>query len=59
VAVVATPVPGASASAVPPACQRSGHELLAERFARGEIDEQDYQRRLDTLHGKPGPLVKP
>lgn len=23
--------------------------LLAERFARGEIDEQEYQRRLQTL----------
>jgi putative membrane protein len=24
-------------------------ELLAERFARGEIDEQEYHQRLDTL----------
>jgi len=24
-------------------------QLLAERFARGEIDEQEYRRRLDTL----------
>ncbi|MTD59191.1 SHOCT domain-containing protein [Amycolatopsis sp. RM579] len=24
-------------------------ELLAERFARGEIDEDEYHRRLDTL----------
>ena len=23
--------------------------LLAERFARGEIDEQEYHQRLDTL----------
>jgi putative membrane protein len=28
-------------------------ELLAERFARGEIDEEDYHRRLDVLHGTP------
>jgi len=34
-------------------------EMLAERFARGEIDEQEYRRRLDTLHGKPGPVIKP
>jgi putative membrane protein len=34
-------------------------ELLAERFARGEIDEQEYRRRLDALHGKPGPAIKP
>lgn len=24
-------------------------QLLAERFARGEVDEQEYHRRLDTL----------
>jgi putative membrane protein len=24
-------------------------QLLAERFARGEIDEEEYRRRLDTL----------
>ena len=31
--------------------------LLAERFARGEIDEEEYQRRLTALqaagHGRP------
>ena len=26
-------------------------QLLAERFARGEIDEQEYHQRLDTLRG--------
>jgi putative membrane protein len=26
-------------------------QLLAERFARGEIDEDEYRRRLDTLRG--------
>ena len=26
--------------------------VLAERFARGEIDEQEYQSRLATLRGK-------
>ena len=25
-------------------------QVLAERFARGEIDEEEYRRRLDTLH---------
>ena len=34
-------------------------ELLAERFARGEIDEPEYRQRLDALHGGPGPLLKP
>ena len=24
-------------------------QLLAERFARGEIDDEEYRRRLDTL----------
>ncbi|MCI2417974.1 SHOCT domain-containing protein [Saccharopolyspora sp. K220] len=27
----------------------SAEELLAERFARGEIDEEEYRRRLETL----------
>jgi putative membrane protein len=26
-------------------------ELLAERFVRGEIDEQEYQRRRELLRG--------
>lgn len=30
------------------------HEILAERFAKGEIDEEEYRRRRDTL-GKPSP----
>jgi putative membrane protein len=29
--------------------QRSGEARLAERYASGEIDEQEYQRRLFTL----------
>lgn len=31
-------------------------QILAERFARGEIDEEEYRRRLSTLHA--GPLTK-
>ena len=31
----------------PPAPER----LLAERFARGEIDEEEYRRRLAVLRG--------
>ena len=27
-------------------------QLLAARFARGEIDEVEYRNRLATLHGK-------
>jgi putative membrane protein len=29
--------------------QRAGEARLAERFAAGEIDEQEYERRLATL----------
>ena len=36
---------------------RSGVEeaerVLAERYARGEIDDGEYHRRLDTLHSAP------
>jgi putative membrane protein len=28
-------------------------EVLAERFARGEIDEQEYRSRLNALGGSP------
>lgn len=31
----------------------SGESVLAERFARGEIDEQEYHQRLDTLTHRP------
>ena len=36
----------------------SPERLLAERFARGEIDEDDYRRRLGTLTdaGRPAPM---
>ena len=30
----------------------SADQVLAERFARGEIDEQEYQSRLAVLRGK-------
>jgi putative membrane protein len=28
----------------------SVEELLADRYARGEMDEAEYRRRLDVLH---------
>lgn len=31
---------------------RSAEDLLAERFARGEIDETEYRNRLAVLHGR-------
>ena len=34
---------------------RAAQDLLAERFARGEIDEDEYRSRLATLTGaRPG-----
>ena len=36
----------------------SPEQVLAERFARGEIDEEEYRRRLAILHGAPGTLAK-
>jgi putative membrane protein len=28
--------------------------ILAARFARGELDAEEYQARLGVLHGRPG-----
>lgn len=30
---------------------RTPEQVLGERFARGEIDEDEYRRRLDALRG--------
>jgi putative membrane protein len=32
--------------------QRAAEQILAERFARGEIDDDEYRRRLETLRGQ-------
>jgi putative membrane protein len=34
------------------ASARTPEQLLAERFARGEIDESEYRDRLDALRGQ-------
>ncbi|QUW85836.1 SHOCT domain-containing protein (plasmid) [Streptomyces mirabilis] len=34
---------------------RIPEQLLAERFARGEIDEDEYRQRLAALHEAPSP----
>lgn len=34
-------------------------QVLAERFAHGQIDEHEYRQRLDVLRGEPRPLVQP
>lgn len=36
-----------------PSDHRPGEDALAERFARGEIDEADYRTRRDVLRNKP------
>jgi len=35
-----------------PLTSRTPEQLLAERFARGEIDETEYTGRLAALHGQ-------
>jgi len=35
----------------PPSQPASPEQLLAERFARGEIDEEEYRQRLAVLQG--------
>ena len=32
-----------------PNAARTAESILADRFARGEIDDDEYRRRLDTL----------
>ena len=41
----------ASGGMVP--AHRSAQQVLAERFARGEIDESEFTSRLAALHGQP------
>lgn len=38
-----------------PAAPSSAHQILAERFARGEIDAEEYQARLRVLNGEAPP----
>ena len=44
--------PLAAASTATPA-KPTAQEILAERLARGEIEPDDYRRRLDALHSPP------
>ncbi len=44
-----TPPPAQSPPAVAP--PPDSHRVLDERFARGEIDEEEYRRRRDILRG--------
>ncbi len=40
-----------SVAAVAVAAVPAAEHVLAERFARGEVDEQEYRQRLDVLRG--------
>jgi putative membrane protein len=40
-----------------PQTPQTPEQILGARFARGEIDEEEYRRRLNALHA--GPLAKP
>lgn len=37
------------------ACPARPEEILAQRYARGEIDDNEYHHRLDTLRDSPRP----
>jgi putative membrane protein len=37
---------------VPPRPHDVSEHILAERFARGEIDEEEFQKRLGVLQGR-------
>jgi putative membrane protein len=43
---------GRSPGGTPPERRPTPEEVLDERFARGEIDEEEYRRRLDVLHAR-------
>ena len=57
VALIIRTSPGTSRNAgdVRPAPTPSPEQLLAERFARGEIEADEYQRRLAALRPAPPP----
>ncbi|MCX3062185.1 SHOCT domain-containing protein [Streptomyces beihaiensis] len=55
-AAAGPPPPSVPPPSTPPSASMSRPEqLLAERFARGEIDEDEYKRRLAVLRAAHGP----
>lgn len=42
-----------------PAPSADAESILAARFAADEIDEDEYQRRLDTLRAERGHVARP
>ncbi|MEU3492050.1 SHOCT domain-containing protein [Kitasatospora cineracea] len=55
VAVVALRALGHPVGPRPAPRRPEPEQLLAERLARGEIDPDEYRRRLEALSGAPGP----
>ncbi|GAA0229682.1 hypothetical protein GCM10009527_027740 [Actinomadura nitritigenes] len=43
--------------AQPPHPSASGEQILAERYARGEINAEEHQERLDVLRGTARPAI--
>jgi putative membrane protein len=50
--------PGSRSATRAPGTPASAEQLLAERFARGEIDEEEYRRRLQVLRSGGADLTK-
>ena len=48
-------MPRAAAAGTPPAAVESPDDILARRFAMGEISAEDFTRSRDLLHGRPAP----
>lgn len=44
--------PSVSSSTTPPAARTGPEDILHERFARGEIDVEEYHQRIDALRAK-------
>jgi len=53
------PEPPAQHPTPPPPQASTAEQVLAERFARGEIDAEEYRRRLDVLHERTHPAATP
>jgi putative membrane protein len=47
----------ASPATAEPPLRAAPEEVLAERFARGEIDEEEYRRRLTVLRTDSSPML--
>ncbi|WP_018541280.1 MULTISPECIES: SHOCT domain-containing protein [unclassified Streptomyces] len=52
-------VPGWRQDAAPPAGPPTAEQILAERYARGEIEDDEYQRRLAVLRSGTGGPTRP